>query len=502
MKILFLGAGSVVFTRNLFSDLLAVESIRRQPLELALNDIDPERLETARQLAKNLGQCFGAEKLTVTASTDRRRLMEGADFVICTVNVGGFDATRKDFAIPEKFGLNQTIGDTLGAGGIFRAARTAPVLLAICRDIRRYCPKALLMNYVNPMGINCLFLQRAAPGVKLIGLCHGVQASFTWLKCVLKLMDAGRGWLTRHLRLRDRKKQAAEWLEMIKRLASLNYDFHCAGINHMAFFLRLQKDGKDQYPKLWHIKDHPELFAHDRVRFELMLRLGYYMTESPHHTAEYVPFFLQHPGEIKRMGIQTGRYLKTCREQQREFRLIQKELRSGIPMARADDYHPSHEYPAKIIQAMLSNQTFLFNGNVSNGRDHHRLISNLPNDCCVETPCAVDRRGIRPARVGNLPAQCAAIIQTNLNAQELAARALLEENPFRLRQAMMLDPHTASTLTLGQIDQLCGALLRAHRPWLAPGLRKKLPDGTRQSIAGHPPTLNHESIPIPQRPSA
>ncbi len=456
VKIAFIGAGSVVFSRNVLADVLWHPALRHA--ELALVDIDEDRLRTAEGMARRLNEQFRADA-EITASRDRRAALDGADFVISAIGVGGFAATKMDLELPARFGLTQTVGDTLGVGGVFRALRSVPELLRICADIESLCPGALLLNYSNPMAMHCLAVERATH-VRHVGLCHGVRNTARTMRLIIAMMREPAETLRRHFRRRyGSPERAREWQEWWQRAADPDLAYTCAGINHMAFFLRFESKGRDLYPLLRKAISVPHVRRLDLVRFELFERLGYFMTETSGHTAEYLPYFLRSAAETKRLFLRPGLYLDTCRRQEREYRALRAMVRAGRDIVTIP-YEPSVEDAARIINAIVTGRPWHFNGNVHNAGG--ALISNLPGDCCVEVPCVAGRRDIRPAVVGDLPPQCAALIRTNVNVQDLAVRGIMEGERRYIHQAVMLDPNTASSLTLPQMDRLIDAMFRAH----------------------------------------
>jgi alpha-galactosidase len=419
-KIVFVGAGSVVFTQGLLADLVAFPELRG--MRIALHDIDAERLEVAEAVARRIT----AGAATVTAHLERREALDGADFVINMVQVGGYDATVTDFEIPAGYGLRQTIADTIGAGGVFRALRTFPLLDALAADIGAVCPDALLLNYTNPMAMNVWYLSGKVKNV--VGLCHSVY------------------WTMRGL----------------ADLVSVPYEevsYVAAGVNHQAWVLRFERDGEDLYPRL--DVDDPELRR--RVRIDMYRRLGYYPTETSEHSAEYVPWLMHHDGEIDRLRIPVGEYLRVSEENLAEYKRTRDLVRSGgeLDIAGTDEYAP------QIIHSIVTGTPRVVYGNVVNDG----LISNLPQGCVVEVPCAVDATGVRPTAVGALPPQCAALNRAYVSVNELTVRAALEGDPRLVRHALMVDPNTAASLTLDQIWAMADDLTRAHGDLLPEALR-------------------------------
>jgi alpha-galactosidase len=418
-KIAFVGAGSAVFTRNLVGDILSLPELR-DTAEFALMDIDADRLDTAEVLTSRLIDAHGA-RARVSATTDRRSALDGADYVVTSFQIGGYKpSTVVDFEVPKRYGLRQTIADTLGIGGIMRALRTIPVLLDVCRDLEDLSPDALLLNYVNPMAMLCWAVAEASP-IRTVGLCHSVQGTTKELANDLQL-PAGE----------------------IDQLA--------AGINHMAFFLRFEHQGEDLYPALREVDPPPW----NRVRYEVMKHFGYFVTESSEHFAEYVPWFIKHGRDdlIERFNVPLDEYPRRCERQIAEW----ESLRGELEISTAQ----SHEYGAHIIKACETGEPYTFNGNVPNRWDGGLLIDNLPADCCVEVPCEASAAGIAPQPIGALPRQLAALMQTNVNVQGLTVEAALSGRREAIYQAAMLDPHTAAELSLDEIASLVDDLLEAH----------------------------------------
>jgi alpha-galactosidase len=435
-KIAFIGAGSAVFTRNLVGDVLRFEELADSTI--ALMDIDPERLRTAEVVTQRLARGLGAPA-TVQASLDRREALDGADYVVTSFQIGGYrPATVVDFEVPKRFGLRQTIADTLGIGGIMRGLRTIPVLLDVCRDMEELCPDALLLNYVNPMAMLC-WAAAEASSVRTVGLCHSVQHT------------------------------AAE-LARDLRLPASELDYQVAGINHLAFFLTLERDGEDLYPALERVLDEDRVPGDNRVRYEVMRHFGRFVTESSEHFAEYVPWFIKagRPELIERFNIPLDEYPRRCERQIAEWEQLRSELEGDAPL----EAERSDEYGADIIRACETGQPFRFNGNVPNRHDGGLLIDNLPADCCVEVPCVASAGGIEPEPVGALPRHLAALMQTNVNVQGLTVEAALTGRREPAYHAAMLDPHTAAELSPDEIVRLVDELLDAHGD-LIPPLRRR-----------------------------
>lgn len=465
VKIAFIGAGSTVFSRNVIADILWHDALR--DAELRLVDLDRDRLATALDMTRILSAQFKATG-RITATTDRRRALDGADVVISAIGVGGVEATRVDLKVPLRFGVAQTVGDTLGPGGIFRAIRGVPELLRLCADMEELCPEALLLNYSNPMAMHCLAVERATR-IRHVGLCHGVVNTALTLRMITIMASEPPDAVLRHFkRDYDDPVRVREWLDWMARGDDPELSYTCAGINHMAFFLRFESAGRDLYPLLRKAMEMPHLWRCDPVRFDLFRRIGFFMTETSGHTAEYTPYFLKHEAEVKRCHLRVLSYLETCRRQDSAYRALRREVKAGQAMAVLP-YKPSHEYASRIINGLVTGQPYVFNGNVHNRGG--ALISNLPGDCCVEVPCTVDRQGVRPSAVGELPPVCAALIRTNVNVQDLAVRGILEGSRTYIRQALMLDPLTSASLSLARIDQLADALFKAHAKRLPANLR-------------------------------
>lgn len=427
-KIAFIGAGSVSFTRELLTDLFSYEELAGT-LEIALHDIDGERLDTARRVAERLDgdKTAGAE---ISTHLDRRAALDGCDFAINMVQVGMHEATVKDFDVPDAHGLTQTIGDTLGVGGIFRALRTIPVMLGIGEDLAAVAPDAWLLNYTNPMAILIQAYAEGSPHKQVVGLCHSVQ---------------------------NTTRQIAE-------LAGVPFEevsFTGAGVNHQAFILRFERDGQDLYPLLdAAIRKDPELSR--RVRVELYKKLGYFPTESSEHSSEYLPWFLHHPAEVERFRLEPREYVRRSLENLQEYDDVRAALDSGAPLPDERCY----EYAPEIIHSMVTGRQRTIYGNVRNDG----LIAQLPPQSAVEVPILVDKTGLRPTIVRDYPPQLAALNRTFLNVADLTVRAALDGNPDHVRHAAMLDPNTAASLTLDEIDAVVAELLAAHAGALPAGL--------------------------------
>ncbi len=428
-RIAFIGAGSVEFTRNLLGDILSFPELA--DAEIALHDIDAGRLATAEAMARWTSDALGA-RATVESHLDRRRALDGADFAIDTIEVGGLAATRLDFDIPAAYGLRQTIGDTSGVGAVFRALRTIPVLLGIADDMTELCPQAWMLNYTNPMAMNCWAWYEGSLHQRVVGLCHSIQ---------------------------NTSHQVAEYVGVDPREVT----FLGAGVNHMSWVLRLEKDGESLYPLLdAAIAADPEGLGR-HVRVEIYRRFGFFPTESSEHFAEYVPWFMRDDEQIERLRIPVGEYIARSEENLGLYEEEKRKLAAGEPF----EIERSGEYASLIIHSMVTGQPRTIYGNVRNAG----LVTNLPRDACVEVPCLVDRAGLQPTVVGDLPAQCAALDRTFLNVVELAVRAALEGRRDHVYQAVLLDPNAAATLSPARIGAMVDDLLAAHRDLLPESLR-------------------------------
>ncbi len=431
VKIALIGAGSTVFAKVILGDILLFPELSQATL--SLHDIDPERLHATERVAHRIAETLDVSA-RIEAHSDRRRALEGADYALNMIQVGGYQpATVTDFEVPKRYGLRQTIGDTLGIGGIMRALRTIPVLLDICRDMEEVCPEVTFLNYVNPMAMNCWAISRGG-NINTVGLCHSVQGTAQGLA-----QDIGVP------------------------LAEIH--FLCAGINHMAFYLKFERKRDDRledlYPLIRKVVEEERVPDSNRVRYEVLKRLGYFVTESSEHFAEYVPWFIKRdrPGLLQQFNIPLDEYPRRCEAQIAEWEALGRRLTEGDgPIA----VERSHEYGSLIIHSMETGTPRVIYGNVPN----HGLIDNLPQGCCVEVPCQVDKNGVQPTRVGSLPPQLAALIQTNVNVQALTVEAALTQKREHIYHAAMLDPHTAAELDLEQIVSLVDDLIEAHGDWL------------------------------------
>lgn len=429
-KITFMGAGSTVFAKNVLGDSMLTPALCDSVI--ALYDIDPERLKESQLMLDTINRNHGG-KATIKAYLgvkNRKEALRGADYVVNAIQVGLYEpCTVTDFEVPKKYGLRQTIGDTLGIGGIFRALRTIPVMLDFAKDMEEVCPDAWFLNYTNPMCMLTGAMLRLTP-IKTVGLCHSVQS------CVPELL--------KHLQMTYDPKM--QWL--------------IAGINHQAWLLSLTQDGKDLYPEVKRRAQARTEKHNDMVRYEIMKRFGYYVTESSEHNAEYMPFFIKdkYPELIERFNIPLDEYPRRCVEQikkwgaQRDALLNNQELK----------HERSHEYASYIMEAMETNMPYKIGGNVLNTG----LITNLPQNAVVEVPCMVDASGVTPTFVGDLPEQCAAMNRTNINVQLLTIEAARTRRKDFIYQAAMMDPHCQSELSIEDIVAMCDDLIKAHEGWL------------------------------------
>lgn len=445
IKLAFIGAGSTIFMKNIVGDMLHFEALR--DARISLMDIDAERLAESALVVRRMIATMGAGA-SVETHTDQRRALEGADFVVTAFQIGGYDpCTITDFDLPKRYGLRQTIADTLGIGGIMRGLRTVPHLWAVAEDMRAVCPGALMLQYVNPMAINTWALAERYPDVKQVGLCHSVQNTV---------------------------QEIAHDLDM----AQSDIRYRVAGVNHVAFFLRLEDAaGRSLYPALsegyraGRLPKAPLLMPRcpNKVRYEVMAQLGYFCTESSEHLAEYVPWFIKQGRDdlIRDFGIPLDEYPKRCIEQQAAW----KEQAAALNQAASIDVPKSHEFAAEMMNAIITDTPYVAYGNLPNTGQ----LPQLPLGAAVETPCLVDANGVQPSVVTDIPPQLIALMRSQVNVQELCVRALVDQEPEHIYHAAMMDPHTAAELDLRQIRALVDDLLVAHGDWL--------PDWTRARIA-------------------
>jgi len=437
-RIAIIGAGSTVFTRNLCSDIMLAPALRESTI--ALMDIDADRLTEARDLVQLMAERRGLPT-RVEATLDRREAVRGADYVITTFQQGGLEAHALDIEIPQRYGVEQCVGDTLGPGGIFRGLRTIPVLLDLCRDLDDLAPDALLLNYVNPMSINTWAVAEGS-GRPVVGLCHSVQGTSEML---------------------------ARWIEV----PCEEVTYRCAGINHQAFFLEFHHRDEDLYPRIRAAAARPEIEEQEPVRIDLLRSFGYFVTESSGHASEYVPYYRKTAAQVEDELVprfksaddawfgngRTGGYLHHCRgrapEMAREHDELLRDARDPRPVRTT-------EYGSYIIEAMETNVAVRINGNVPN----RGLIENLPAGCCVEVPCLVDGNGVQPTLVGSLPPQLAALNRACVNVQELTVRAALDADPDAVHHAALVDPLTAAACTMPQVHAMVNEMLASQARWL------------------------------------
>lgn len=426
-KITFLGAGSSVFAKNVLGDCMLTPAL--QTFEVALFDIDEQRLKDSEQMLLNLAKSSGST-CRIKAYSDRKEALRGAKYVVNAIQVGGYDpCTITDFDIPKKYGLRQTIADTIGIGGIFRNLRTIPVMLDFAQDIQEVCPDALFLNYTNPMAV-LTNVMNTYGGVNTVGLCHSVQI------CVPHLF-------------RDLDIDAQGVKTKI------------AGINHMSWLLEATRDGEDLYPEIKRrAAEKQQEKHHDMVRYELMFKFGHYVTESSEHNAEYHPYFIKrnYPELIERFNIPLDEYPRRCVEQIEGWKKMRGELVDNVNLK----HERSHEYASYILEAMESDVPFKIGGNVMNTG----LITNLPREACVEVPCLVDKSGVQPTYIGDLPPQLAALNRTNINTQLLTIEAAITGKKEHIYHAALLDHHTSAELSMDDIVSMCDELIEAHGDWL------------------------------------
>lgn len=455
-KITLIGAGSTVFAKTLLGDILSFPELAESTI--SLYDINAQRLRTSEIAAHKVAKFLNVRP-SIEATIDRRAALDGTDYAITMFQVGGYEpGTVIDFEVPKKYNLRQTIGDTLGIGGIMRGLRTIPVMLEMYQDMQELCPDVILFNYVNPMAMLCWAISRVSK-IKTVGLCHSVQHT---------------------------AKELAGDIEVP--VEEINY--LCAGINHMAFYLRFERNDHDLYPLLRQVIEEDRVPDWNRVRYEVFVRLGYFVTESSEHFSEYVPWFIKRgrPDLIERFNIPLDEYMQRCEVQIKTWKFMQDNLEKDVLPSEEEvrrvlenaDIAPaaaesslrrlrniakverSDEYAALAIHSLETGTPHVIYGNVPN----LGLIDNLPQGCCVEVPCLVDKNGVQPTRVGSLPPHLAALMQTNINVQALTVEASLARRREYIYYAAMLDPHTAAELDLDQIWALVDDLIQAHGDWL------------------------------------
>ncbi|MEP3055715.1 alpha-glucosidase/alpha-galactosidase [Ascidiaceihabitans sp.] len=448
-KITFIGAGSTIFMKNIVGDALLTPALADS--HFALMDIDADRLAESEMVARSMIKTLGTGA-KVTTHTDRREALAGANFVVTAFQVGGYDpCTITDFDIPKAYGLRQTIADTLGVGGIMRGLRTVPVLWGVAEDMMQLCPNATLLQYVNPMAINTWALAERFPRLKQVGLCHSVQNTVHEMAHDLEIPQA-------------------------------DIRYKVAGVNHVAFFTRLEQDMgdtmRDLYPLLRQgyasgaLPKPPLLMPRcaNKVRYEVMDQLGYFCTESSEHLAEYVPWFIKEGREdlIEDFSIPLDEYPTRCIEQVANWKEQAKALQTDSDTDGGIEVAKSHEFASELMNAIVTNQPYELYGNLPNTGQ----IPQLPMGAAVETPCMATSNGIQPTVVTDIPPQLVALMRTQINVQELTVRALVDENPEHIYHAAMMDPHTAAELDLRQIRAMVDDLLKAHGDWLPAFARK------------------------------
>jgi alpha-galactosidase len=433
VKIAFIGAGSLGFTRGLVRDILTFPLLK--DATLALMDIDPERLEFAQRAVQKIVD-LGQYPATVEATMDRAEALQGADAVLCTILAGGVDVWQHDILIPKKYGVDTNIGDTRGPSGVFRALRTIPVMLSIVRDMERYCPDAILLNYTNPMAMLCRAMQRES-FIRLTGLCHSVQGTAYMLA---RWIGAPRDEIT----------------------------YTCAGINHQAWYLKYDWNGVDAYPLIREaVETQEEIYNEEQVRNEMFLHLDYYVTESSGHNSEYNWWFRKRPDLIEKYcthgtGWNPGVYAYILDEYEKRRDTWKEEAQKWFAQETPISLERGHEYAASIINARMGGEIFSFNGNVPNTG----IIPNLPEGACVEVPVFVDKAGFHPVHVGPLPPQCLALNHVSVMVEEMAVEACLSGDPRLVFQSIAYDPLTASMLSLAEIKTMVNEMLEQNREYL------------------------------------
>ena len=431
VKICFIGAGSTIFAKNVLGDAMLTSSL--QDAEIALYDIDENRLKESELMLQTINKNSNQSRAKIQSFSDRKEALKDANFVINAIQVGGYKpSTVIDFEIPKKYGLQQTIGDTTGIGGIFRGLRTLPVMFDIAKEMEEVCPDAWLLNYTNPMAILTMGMLKATK-IKTVGLCHSVQV------CVPELFE--------HLGIKDQYNLD-------------EFQWKIAGINHMAWLLEINRNGKDFYPEIRRLASEIANPHKDSVRFELMKHFGYYITESSEHNAEYHPYFIKknYPELIEQLQIPIDEYLRRCVDQIAGWETQRDEIVNDGSLEHAR----SREYASYIMDAITTGTPTMIAGNVLN----KGLITNLPEDCCVEVPCLVDKNGVQPTYVGKLPTQLAALNRTNINVQELTVEAAMTLEKDKIYQAALMDPHANAELSISEIKAMVDELIAAHGDYL------------------------------------
>ena len=431
VRICFIGAGSTIFAKNVLGDAMLTPSL--QDAEIALYDIDENRLKESELMLQTINKNSNQNRAKIQSFSDRKEALKDANFVINAIQVGGYKpSTVIDFEIPKKYGLQQTIGDTTGIGGIFRGLRTLPVMFDIAKEMEEVCPDAWLLNYTNPMAILTMGMLKATK-IKTVGLCHSVQV------CVPELFE--------HLGIKDQYNLD-------------EFQWKIAGINHMAWLLEINRNGKDFYPEIRRLASEIANPHKDSVRFELMKHFGYYITESSEHNAEYHPYFIKknYPELIEQLQIPIDEYLRRCVDQIAGWETQRDEIVNDGSL----EHTRSREYASYIMDAITTGTPTMIAGNVLN----KGLITNLPEDCCVEVPCLVDKNGVQPTYVGKLPTQLAALNRTNINVQELTVEAAMTLEKDKIYQAALMDPHANAELSISEIKAMVDELIAAHGDYL------------------------------------
>ncbi len=431
-KITFIGAGSLGFTRGLVRDVLTFPLL--SDATLCLMDINPERLDFAHKSVQRIVD-MGHYPAKVEATLDRVEALKGADFVLCTILVGETDVWRYDIEIPKKYGVDTNIGDTRGPSGVFRALRTIPVMVSIIKDMERYCPNAVLLNYTNPMAMLCRAMQRVSD-IPVTGLCHSVQGTAEML---------------------------ARWIGAP--MSEITYT--CAGINHQAWYLKYNWNGKDAYPLIHQAVEKPEIYNEEIVRNEMFLNLDYYVTESSGHNSEYNWWFRKRPDLIEKYcthgtGWNPGEYAYVVKEYRNRENTWKEEAVKWFAKETPISLERGHEYAAHIINALKGGDIFSFNGNMPN----KQLITNLPEDACVEIPVFVDRSGFHATHVGDLPPQCVALNHVSVMVEEMAVEAALTGDARMVYHAICYDPLTAAVLSLAEIKSMVNEMFQQYKDWL------------------------------------
>ena len=454
IKVAIIGAGSVIFCKTLILDILSIKGMEQ--VEFALMAPSTNKSGQVEAFVKRVIEKNGLSAKVYT-TTDRRQAIKGAKYIISTFQVGGTTAFEMDYKIPMKYGVDQCIGDSMGPGGIFRALRSIPVTLDMAKEIEELAPDALVLNYVNPMAMICMAL--GTTNVKYVGLCHGVQTT----------LDLISGYV-------NTPKE--------------DIDFLCAGINHMAWFLKIGSGGKDLYPLLKENMEKPGYYVNEKVRGETMRQFGYMMTESTGHLSEYLPWFRSSQKALDMycdepaFGGETGAYYNFCAA-------VSDKYKSELSLDKESAELPTRsiEYGSYIIEAIECSRPFTLNGNIKN----NGLISNLPYDCCAEVPIFVDGTGMHPMYVGKLPGQCAALNNTNINVQTLAVEAAMTGNIEQIVAAVALDPLTSTKLTLPEIREMCAEMLEAEKQWLPQFAGKKL---RKTPVISIPKDVERAEVPV------